>query len=318
MSYKTTGTASSHTDLLDKLRTWLTGTAGWTQNAWTGSNLNIQGPGSGSGRTVNLNITALSYPVDGVYCWQVDGSVGYDSSALFGNQSGEGTPVFFNLWQNSISYWFYANDRRVIVVAKCSTLYISLYAGFFLPWCQPAQYPFPLAIMGDYYTRTPYNTVNAGRRMCCDPGWSPTAMLSAGVVRDPQGVWQPITNQSVSNSNDYATGYQRGRNYFAWPYSAAQDYPNALSWAGGTFGGSAGGVGVMDLMVPTAQSERLILPVHLNGTRDPALGALDGIYAPLGSGLSTEQVITAGGKTLRAFQNIHRLSANDFFLVDET
>jgi hypothetical protein len=74
------------------------------------------------------------------------------------------------LWQNSIDYWFYVNNTRVIVIAKIGVYYISMYAGFFLPYALPAEYPYPYFIGATYPTLQPYNLNNAGMRSFCDPG----------------------------------------------------------------------------------------------------------------------------------------------------
>jgi hypothetical protein len=321
----TTGTATNYFDLLDKLRQWLTGTAGWTQLAWApGANplttdssfLSVRGPGSGAGRETYVNIKATPNTASGFYSWAVSSAVGYQAAASWGSQPGEGSPAYFNTWQNAIGYWFYANDRRFIVVAKCSTIYVSLYAGFILPWAQPDQYPFPLLVAADYRQPTSYNTVNSARRMFCDPGASGVASAAA-FCRDPSGVWNPIMNHQDSPSNDYPWGYNRGDNYFIAPFVSANDSPSSQSWIGGANGGTSSTTGIFDRMVPTAQGDRLIVPVHLNSPRRPALGVLDGVYGAFGGGLVAEQTVAAGGLTLRAFQNIHRNSANDIFLINE-
>lgn len=327
----TTGTANGHADLLDKLRQWLTTPAptgpGWTQLSWgavpgdsSDQVLFVQGPGAGTGRETYLKLYTQTNATASYYSICITGAIGYQAGAMWNSQPGEGPVVCLNLWQNAISYWFYANDRRVIIIAKCSTNYMSAYAGMFLPWALPTQYSFPLYIAADYGALAAWNYADAGRRMFCDPGQANPSggqWLSAGVVRDPDGTWNNVLNQQHGAQNDYTYGYNRAGAYFVWPFAGANDNATSQpSWAGPT-NGMSGGQGVVDLLVPTAQSERIILPVHINHTQQVMLGALDGVYMPLGSGLATEQTVTAGSKTLRAFQNIQRNSANDFFLIDE-
>src|SRR3546814_13562475 len=50
---------------------------------------------------------------------------------------------YFLLWPNAMTYWFYVNDRRLVVVAKIGVYYMSLYAGFFLPYALPDEYSYP-------------------------------------------------------------------------------------------------------------------------------------------------------------------------------
>lgn len=322
MTFKT-GTATDYGDLLTQLRTWLTGTCGWTQLYYstTGGKgqtdpflLSLQAPGSGSGRNVFVNIRGFSNAPLNVYSWAISAATGYQASAAWGVNPGESAPVYFNTWNSEIDYWFYANDRRFVIIAKCSTAYISAYAGFFLPWAEPQQYPFPLYVGADYFGGVAWNYTNSGRRMFCDPGGS--GISRAAYARTPDGPWVGMYNQQNTPSNDSTYGYTRGDNRFVWPYAASTDQNSVSSWASGVSSGSSGG-GIFDTIDLTAQGDRLILPVHILSATAPAIGVLDGVYCPLGIGLVTEQTVTAAGKTLRAFQNILRNSANDFFLMDE-
>ncbi|AEY69559.1 hypothetical protein AH2_00053 [Burkholderia phage vB_BceS_AH2] len=316
----TTGTAAHHADLIDKLRQWLVGTVGWTEMYWKlGASVTdetflvVKGPGAGAGREVYVTLHATADAAAPYYSIGIRGAIGYQAGAAWGNNPGEGPPTYLNLWQNPINYWFYANARRFVIIAKCSTNYMSAYAGMFLPWADPTQYPFPLYVAADCGVKTGWNTVNSARRMFCDPGyWN----LGAGVIRDTDGMWQNVLNQQQGNSNDFTYGQRRGAAYFLWPWASGSENDfDDNGWAGRASGNTVGGA--VDAIVPTKQGERLIVPAHINHTQRPALGALDGIYMPFGSGLVTEQTVAAGGKTLRAFQNIHRNSANDFFLIDE-
>lgn len=53
-----------------------------------------------------------------------------------------------SLWANSIPYWFVANGRRFIVIAKVAHRYMSMYCGFFLPLATDEEYTYPLYIGG--------------------------------------------------------------------------------------------------------------------------------------------------------------------------
>lgn len=48
-------------------------------------------------------------------------------------------------WNQSIKYWFIANGRRFIVIAKVSTTYASMYGGFVMPYGLPSEFPYPIA-----------------------------------------------------------------------------------------------------------------------------------------------------------------------------
>lgn len=321
MAY-TTGTATDYADLLDKLRLYAVA-QGWTQLAWTagtvpagGANLQLRGPGAGVGREVYLNIRTYADVPSAYYYWTLRGATGYTAGAPVGGNPGEmQTSTYFNLWQNSITYWFYVNDYRIIVVAKCSTAYISMYAGFFLPFSSPDQYPFPLYVAADYGGVASWSLANAGRRMFADPGGSTTQ--PSAWTRSPAGTWIPTFNHIFSSSNDSISNVIGSPVVRMWPFHVGEAQASSNYWEwGGNFNGQGGG-GALDSMVATRQNERWLWPVTLVPMLEPAFGVLYGVHAIPGVGLATEQVTTVGARNFRIFQNIQRSSGNDFFAVEE-
>ena len=317
----TTGTATDYIDLLDKLRTYAVSN-GWTQLSWTagtvpagGSLLQLQGPGAGVDRRVFLNFRTVADPTNLIYSWNVRGATGYSAGAIAGGNAGEmQTPVYLNLWQNSMTYWFYVSDRRIVVVAKCSTAYMSLYAGFFLPFALPTQYPFPLIVSGDYGTTATWSATNTGRRMMTDPGGSMSN--PAAWVRSPSGTWVPTFNQQLGAGNDQASDRETGSVARLWPYHVGEGCNLSISfndWSGST--GAHTGGSALDSFIPTRQNERWLWPVTIVPSHEPVYGSLEEVYCVPGSGLATEQLVTIGANTYRAFQNIQRSSGNDFFVV---
>lgn len=81
---------------------------------------------------------------------RLGGFTGYDGPSTFLTQPGFiGIPgPVLPLWNAAIPYWFIANGRRVIVVAKVSTNYESAYLGYITPYASPGQFPYPLAVGG--------------------------------------------------------------------------------------------------------------------------------------------------------------------------
>lgn len=329
----TSGTATSHNDLLDKLRLYLVA-EGWTELAWAAgatvadsSVLSIRGPGAGAGKQVFINIRTLASVTAGYYSWEMRGAVDYDGAALWGGQPSESPGwSFFNLWDDAIDYWFYVNDRRFIVVAKVSTNYMSCHGGFILPWGTPADYPFPVMVGGDYFQQREWSFNNSARRHFLDPGGS---SIGSGAdfktnmsVRSAGGVWYSVANQNQSSQTNNGQGAPNGSlRGFLWPYTSGgsggsiglQHYP--LSWGGGLNAADAGNA--FESLVPTQQDERPLLPTMICLADQAPLGVIDGAYMVGGTGLVTEQLITIGARNFRAFQNIQRNSPDDFFCVEE-
>ena len=323
----TSGNATDYQDLLDQLRTFLVA-QGWTQLVWTPggslasqSVLKIRGPGAGPGRQVFLNIRTVYDVVSSIYAWQFRTSPSYDAAAGWGlNLSEQPNDSYFNLWQNATPYWFYANDRRVIVAVKTGTNYISMHAGFFLPWGTPVQYPFPLFAAGDFNSAVVYSTNNSARRMFVDPG-NVSDTVPNGWARSADGIWYPIAHVGNSALTNRHQGPNKGSRGWLWPYSAGYGAANSIgqynptSWNGGagTFDHEWNG----EHMVTTQQGERCLMPVMVCGGDIGPMGVIDGAYAVGGLGLGPEQVITIGARNFRVFQNIQRNSPDDFFCVEE-
>lgn len=323
----TSGNATDYHDLLDRLRLYLVA-QGWTQLSWADgggvsalSTLKMRGPGAGAGREVFVNFQTVWDDVSAIYAWQFRTSPTYDGALGWGAQlSEQPNDAYFNLWQNAIPYWFYVNDRRLIVVAKTGTNYVSMHAGFFLPWGTPVQYPFPLYAAGDFNSAVPYSTNNSARRMCFDPGNVSTASPN-GWARSADGVWYPIYQVDNTANTNRHRGPSKGSRGFVWPFSAGYGAANSvgqynpLSWNGG--GGSFDHEWAGEFFAPTQQGERCLMPIMLVGGDMGSMGVIDGAYAVGGLGLGPEQIITLGARNFRAFQNVQRNSPDDFFCVEE-
>lgn len=321
----TSGTATSYHDLLDKLRQYLV-TQGWTQLVWTAPGsitsqavLQMKAPGSGTGREIYINIRTVADAVAPYYSWRVRGATGYTAGAGEGLNPGElGANVYFNLWQNTIDYWFYVNDRRFIVVAKCSTAYMSLYAGLFLPFGAPSQYPYPLYIAGDYRLPVTWSSSDTSRRFFIDPGVSlNNGGDSSGWVRLPSGIWAGVANATTGTAADQSVSPSGGQ-VSMWPQKGDSNATSSgLLESFGHSTSSAATVRALDNFVTTRQGERTLLPVMIIKQDEPPPGVLDGVFCPLGNGLATEQGMTIGSDTYKAFQNIQRSSGNDFMLIKQ-
>lgn len=338
----TSGTATDYIDLADKFRAWITGTAGWTQLAWTpgnvttgGMQLSLRGPGAAADKRVFVNIRSVFDDVNSYYSWDIRGAIAYDGSRIFGTQDGESSPTYLYLWKSAITYWFYANDRRFVIVAKVNTNYMSAHAGFILPWATPEQYPFPLYVAASGGRQYAYNAIRSSNRMFCDPGGkvndSNTDDYCGGKIRTQSGVWYRVANHNDINANDAPWGSSVTSEAtpnpvpFVWPYSnrgsGGQSSAGSLVyWAAGaaSSSGMAEEYGAVNKLVPTAQNERMLLPVYvLNGANPAGFGAIDGVYFPMGAGLTPEQTASIGARNFRFFSNVHRTSGNDFFGIEE-
>jgi len=94
----------------------------------------------------------------GWYNLFLNGYTGYDVDEKSwldqpGSLPGYGSPYplavpMVPCWDNTMPYWFVADGRCFRFAVKVSTNYEGGYLGFFLPYCTPGQYPYPLAVGG--------------------------------------------------------------------------------------------------------------------------------------------------------------------------
>lgn len=289
--------------------------------------MRMQAPGNGSGANLYVNIGCLVNTANSQYCWDVRAAIGNTSGTIFGGNPGECSPTYFNLWASTISYWFYANNRRLIVVAKCNTVYMTMYTGMFLPWATAAQYPFPLYVGASSGIAQPYSSTRSSNASFFDPAGTSSPPSSSdwcgAKVRDPSGAWYPVVHNLDSSSTYDRLGSSGGvaTNYpYIWPYDGrARDDNNSNGFfdTAGTTPNSPGSF--YTLLAPTAQGERLLLPAYLlNGAIPGGYGALDGCFFPCGGGLTPQQVGSYSGTSYIVFPNVFRVAnARAFIAIQE-
>ncbi len=306
----TTGTATDHHDLMEQLKDYLFA-EGWTIDEWDlgatlvdPTTLVATGPGVMGGQPVHVSIQSEADSPSNAYAWKVCGHPDYDSGLDFGVQLNNGPIRYFLLWPNAMDYWFYVNDRRFIVVAKIGSYYMSMYAGFFLPFALPSEYPFPYFVGATRNVLAPYNEDNAGVRAFCDPGPNGAAYL----VRETL-VWRSITNAEDS-AND-VDSYTSHDGAMTWPFRnpMVQDAVNTvdeIAWSH------------LGLLRPLVGDAMPMWQVNLIDSVDRSVvGVLDGVFATGGFNRTPEQVVSFGGDDYDLFININRATAKHFFAIEE-
>ncbi len=129
----------------------------WTINRYAaGDEMIAHGPGlSGDIDTyIGIKLENGTIGAGDFYNWLLQGFTGYSGGDNFGDQPGAMDVIYpphVLLWNNPIDYWFFANGRRIIVVANVGgTVYEMCYLGLLLPYATPTQYPYPLVVGGTW------------------------------------------------------------------------------------------------------------------------------------------------------------------------
>jgi hypothetical protein len=305
----TTGTATDHNDLLDKLRIYLD-TQGWTINNWapaasliTEGQLDVTGPGIMGGQQPNISLRTEIDTTLNAYAWKVSAYPVFNGALPFAEQVNNSPTPYLLLWSSTMDYWFYVNDRRFIVIAKIGTFYMSMYAGFFLPYALPAEYPFPYFVGATYNSLQPYNVNNSGARCFADPG------VGGGAYLRRTGLdWGTVRNHSQITGD--VDGYGVSSQGFLWPYRVPSTTIND--------GVSEVNFSWFNRMRPLANGKMPMWQIHIMDAGDNTIaGLLDDVYATGGFNRVAEQIIEVGADDYRLFQNINRATPRHFFAIKE-
>jgi hypothetical protein len=276
----------------------------WTSLRRTaGTEMIWQAPGDGGLDQIIVGASIFSNVGADYYNWRLGGYTGFDASLAFNVQPGyvggpgqsSPSPVL-PLWNSTIPFWFVANGRRVIVIAKVSTVYASCYLGFISSYMAPGAFPYPLAVGGSLAfnssepaaTSTNWRWSYTGAEMAAFPiGRTTTIVLDSESVirlRLPSGFWRGFSSANL-NSPQGAI----------WPYGWVT--PSNWDWRPDLDGGYS------------------LLPVVLSDETPNVYGELEGVKAVTGFSQSVENTVTVAGIPHLVVQNVFRNTKSDFFAV---
>jgi hypothetical protein len=272
----------------------------WNTN-WDGLNgyeLILQGPGSGGDDAIYVGFQTFFNSTYAYYNWRINGFTGYSAPAVWGSQPGaipnDGNCYYPNvqLWNASIPYWFVANGRRIIVVAKLGSVYETCYLGFLLPYGLPNQLPYPLVIGGcapSNLTTTDkrYSTTHFAHRAFVDPAGA----SGAGSLCLLHGNWVNFRNWS-SEANALAANNVWPFVHSDWNYNLEADSKFIL-------------------LQQNIDGSYPMLPLVLISSTptENLFGELQGCFAVPGFGLAAEDTVTISGKTYLVLQNVFRTTS---------
>ena len=257
-----------------------------------------KGTGLESSDEIYIGIKTYSSVTSDYYNWLLSGFLGFDNGLEFDNQPGglAGTPARprISLFNQSIKYWFIADGRRVIVVAKVSTIYEAAYLGLLNPYLPPSIMPYPLVIAGTHtgYSGERWSIQNATHSMgimypnCCN-----ISMTESDILANPRsscrfwnGEWHGIQN-TFNNINASQTDMKA-----LWPYCQYNHY---------RFNNVRSNIN---------DGAYTLVPVilHMNSPSPGIYGELDGVYYTTGFNTAVENIMTIGGTDYLVVQNVYR------------
>jgi len=263
-----------------------------------------QAPGNGGLDQIIVGAKTFFDVGTDYYNWRLGGFTAFNSGAVFNQQAGyvggasqaHASPVL-TLWNSSIPYWILASGRRVILIAKVSTVYVAAYLGFLAPYMAPGSFPYPLIVGGNLAFQNEPGTTDPSWR------WSYTgtdmrnfpipfaqtmsfAYRSSLQLRLADGSWQGFD----TNPNETVFGQ-------VWPYAFIDQVGGTSDWRPDLDGGYP------------------LLPIVLSDPTPNVYGELDGVFATTGFSQSSENTVTVGGIQYLVIENVFRNTKADFFAV---
>lgn len=322
------GTASNAADLWSKLLIFLTTNStlvglgeDWA-DSWSGAGGNehvLTGPGTSGTDEIHVGLR-LHVDVGADECWiELKGMTGVASSAtaLEGHVNVQPSPSLMFIDNSTMNYWFIANGRRFMVILKISTVFESCYAGFFLPYATPTEYPYPMFIggtsgpdSGDPQSPRSWREDLDGHSAFpwpfCDVGINISDFVASGAYSlSPDGTWMDYSNFNEPREGCIGNSY-RG-NYIPVTLNSIlnDDYylSSAVLERGWTdlYGGG-----------------KYLMPIHLfeSSPGRQTFGILQGAFRCQTEFMGSEDVVTISGSNFMVVQNVFRTYSGDFFAVE--
>jgi len=186
------GTATDYTNLLAILATFASNN-GWAIQHQTATALYLKGEGATGTDEIYAGINAYENTTSGYYNWELFGSWSYRAGRAYGSMPRSAAGQYLYLWNQSIPYWISVTKRRIILVAKISTIYQMMHIGLLDPIGTATQYPYPLLIAGSGSVWNQNYTVTGDNNRSF---WS-NSTAKCGQLSTPGGYWQNVKDNTI-------------------------------------------------------------------------------------------------------------------------
>jgi hypothetical protein len=316
--------ATNYSDLLDKLITFLVGTGVWNlhnDQRGTVGEVTLRGEGLAGTENIYVGIKRYIDAINDIHGWHLQGYTGFTNAGFLINPgaiTGTYLPVM-PLWNSTIPYWFFANARRFIVIAKVDTVYMSMYAGHILPYGSPGHWFYPLLIGGSQISTgsgilTMPRYSNTDTEMC-SPFMSQSGFVfSTGrsniCIRTADGTWLRLYNTVGSFIAPGGTSPDDNMTTLHGVFPPAQNLGILGSYGIGT--STAG----YKQCRPNQAGAYPLVPLRLLAKDAPdALGIYDGVCYVPGYGVTSEDVVDDGVDEYIVFHDVFRTNLGSYFAV---
>jgi len=316
-----TGTASDHTDLWSKLLAFLTANGdlvadgqewsiAWTLGSDESTGVVLKGPGLAGDDEVLVGLKFTANPADNAAEIQMVGMTGVNPTATAFNDHVNTMPNTARvlLRTQAMDYWFVANGRRFMLMVRVSTVYEFGYAGFFLPYSAPSQYPYPLFVGGCAHGGGGSGAIVTNWRDLSDGHQHFMRGIyaeGAGSISHDPPAWM------LSPAGDWLRAGAAGAQARIGPQSFGSGYGVVPNFSISAYGQDA----IQNRVIPAFGGEHTLTPMTLvqQSPTDQTFGVLDGLYRVGGRGNAPENEITVDSVDYIVGQNCFRTDIGDYF-----
>lgn len=289
----------------------------WQHTSGAEAGIVLRGPGLSATDQVYVGLKLLLSTPGDSYELYVYGMTGVIPSALeltnHVNVS-PGESCFLDV--GSMNYWFVANGRRFVVVAKMSTVFQAIYAGLFLPYGDPTQYPYPMILGG---TTNPQNTTSARMTTWRDSNEAHRMFISSRRLSSSYQQYPSLVMLTPMGEWKYVSGYPEDSSPVALaPRNYGEDpslfiYDDVLQSSGDLIGYNW----MREQFGPCFDGSYTLTPftmIQWDATSQ-VFGVLDGVYNAPGQNLGSEDIIQISAVDHLAVNDVYRTGTGDYWAL---
>jgi len=278
----------------------------------------LMGPGTSGEDEIYTAIQTISDAGNDWYNWRLMGMTAYsDVEMQYMPGLTQGRLPRLLLWQQKIKYWFAANGRRYIVVAKISSVWEACYMGFALPYGLPTQFPYPMVVGGAACptattAHNRYSSTETNHRGFANPYANDAEVCTSLVFDSISPVPDYATLKVLQGTNwikiQSASGTSLGNTNIVWPYvSSYYQYSDDAPYHQ-----------FSTLLRENIDGSYPLFPVipMISSPNKHIFGELQGVFAIKAfGGVGGEDTFVINGDTYVAFPIIPNADANDFWAL---
>lgn len=317
-----TGTATDYQDYWDKLLDFLQNDAAlvaagqeWTV-AWEApggapneTDIVLQGPGLAGSDEVLVGLRLIVDVPGDKFTIVMCGMSGVLPLAEEFDAHVNPTPVTVRMFLSSdpMDYWFVANGRRFVAVAKCSTVYEAMYGGLILPFSMPDDYPYPLFIggsCGDGSAAVDWRGTGADHSLFHKPRYVSGTTPTSAWLLSPSGEWLRCGDNGSSSTVNI---YMAPDEYFKQGFEMEDDFASNIY----------GFKECKDKMIECYGGDYVLTPFTLiqGSPQIQTYGVLHGVFHVPGRGNAAENIVTVDSVDHLVLQNVFRTTIGEYLAI---